>query len=202
MELTGETRIEASRQTVWDALCNPEILARCIDGVESLQASGENRFDGVLNAKVGPVKAKFSGSVELTEMDPPNRYVLVGEGKGGVAGFAKGSAEVVLTDDAGGTTLLSYVARAQVGGKLAQLGTRLIEGTAKGYASSFFERFKEEVETPSATAPAPVVPSADPEQAAATAVTEASKGIAPIVWVGGLIALVVIVLVLLYGGGA
>jgi len=153
MELSGETRIEAPRATVWDALCDPAILARCIDGVERLEAVGENRFEGELNAKVGPVKARFAGGVELTEMDPPNRYVLVGEGKGGVAGFAKGSAEVLLTDADGGATLLTYVAKAQVGGKLAQLGTRLIEGTAKGYASGFFERFKEEVERPAEAKP-------------------------------------------------
>lgn len=198
MELTGETRIEAGRQAVWDALCDPAILARCIDGVEKLEVSGENRFDGVLNAKVGPVKAKFSGTVELTEMDPPNRYVLVGEGKGGVAGFAKGSAEVVLSDADGGATLLAYVARAQVGGKLAQLGTRLIEGTAKGYASSFFERFKEAVEAPAVVDAEPAIAPEEPASDAAVP----GKGISPIMWVGGLVALVVLVLVLIYGGGA
>lgn len=193
MELTGETRIEAPRQAVWDALCDPAILARCIDGVERLDAVGDNRFDGVLNAKVGPVKARFAGGVELTEMDPPNRYVLVGEGKGGVAGFAKGSAEVVLADAGDGATLLTYVARAQVGGKLAQLGTRLIEGTAKGYASSFFERFKQEVEKPVAAAETPTTAL----QPASDAV--ASKGLSPLLWVGGLVALVVLILLFLVG---
>ena len=197
MELKGETRIEATRQTVWDALCDPAILARCIDGVERLDAVGENRFEGALNAKVGPVKARFAGEVELTEMDPPNRYVLVGEGKGGVAGFAKGSAEVVLSDADGNATLLSYVAKAQVGGKLAQLGTRLIEGTAKGYATSFFERFKQEVEGP-APEEQPAAPV--PDQPATRAADTPSKGLSPLVWVGGLCVLVVAILVLLYGG--
>lgn len=197
MELKGETRIEATRQTVWDALCDPAILARCIDGVERLDAVGENRFEGALNAKVGPVKARFAGEVELTEMDPPNRYVLVGEGKGGVAGFAKGSAEVVLSDADGNATLLSYVAKAQVGGKLAQLGTRLIEGTAKGYATSFFERFKQEVEGP-APEEQPAAPV--PDHPATSAADTPSKGLSPLVWVGGLCVLVVAILVLLYGG--
>lgn len=200
MELKGETRIEATRQVVWDALCDPAILARCIDGVERLDAVAENRFEGALNAKVGPVKARFAGEVELTEMDPPNRYVLVGEGKGGVAGFAKGSAEVVLTDVDGSATLLSYVAKAQVGGKLAQLGTRLIEGTAKGYASSFFERFKQEVEGPAvaleAVSEAVAVPAAPSVDAVA------GKGLSPLVWVGALVALVVLILALLVGGAA
>ncbi|MBS3962155.1 MAG: carbon monoxide dehydrogenase subunit G, partial [Sandarakinorhabdus sp.] len=138
METQGQSIINASRESIWAALVDPVILARCIDGVESLDALGDNRFAGVLNARVGPVKARFTGTVEMTEMDPPNRYVLVGEGKGGVAGFARGSAEIILTDHPGGATMLTYVARSQVGGKLAQLGTRLIEGTARAYAESFF----------------------------------------------------------------
>ncbi|MGL6042587.1 MAG: CoxG family protein, partial [Sandaracinobacteroides sp.] len=146
MQLQGETVINAARGSVWAALNDPLVLARCIDGVETLERVGANRFEGVLNAKVGPVRARFSGGVELTELDPPNRYVLVGEGKGGVAGFAKGTAEVVLTDTADGGTLLTYDARSQVGGKLAQLGTRLVEGAAKGYAEGFFTAFKAEVE--------------------------------------------------------
>lgn len=202
MELSGETRIEAPRGTVWDALCNPAILARCIDGVERLEAVGDNRFEGELNAKVGPVKARFAGGVELTEMDPPNRYVLVGEGKGGVAGFAKGSAEVVLTDADNGATLLRYVAKAQVGGKLAQLGTRLIEGTAKGYASNFFERFKEEVEKPAAAAMADAAPQTVESATEVAGAAEKSGGVRPIIWVGALVALVVALLFLLAGGAA
>lgn len=158
MDLQGESLIAAPRATVWAALNDPDVLARCIDGVETLTRGldddGAERFDGKMNAKVGPVRATFAGGVSLTEVDAPNRYVLVGEGKGGVAGFAKGSAEVVLADaDVAGTagTHLSYTVKSSVGGKLARLGARLIEGTARGYAETFFSRFKAEVETPAET---------------------------------------------------
>ena len=153
MEMTGETLIAAPRPAVWDALNDPAVLARCIEGVEKLERGtddeGRVRFDGKMNAKVGPVRATFAGGVTVTEPEPPHRYVLVGEGKGGVAGFAKGQAEVVLTEADGGT-LLAYTVTSSVGGKLAQLGSRLIEGTAKAYAATFFERFKAEVEGPPA----------------------------------------------------
>ncbi len=201
MQLQGQTRINATRARVWAALNDPDTLARCIDGVESLSRVGENRFEGVLNAKVGPVKARFSGTVELTEIDAPNRYVLVGEGKGGVAGFAKGSAEVVLTDVEGGATLLTYEARSQVGGKLAQLGTRLVEGAAKGYAEAFFAAFKAEVETAPASEPTPPgveAPTEAPSEAeirsaavsaAAAAATASGSGLPGWVWIGGLVLL-------------
>lgn len=157
MELKGETVIAAPRDRVWTALNDPEVLRRCIDGVEALDRVGDNRFEGKLNAKVGPVRATFTGGVTLENLDPPNGYTLTGEGKGGVAGFAKGSADVNLVDEVlpDGTTgtRLAYVARSTVGGKLAQLGARLIEGTAKGYAETFFARLKSEVEGP-ADAPA------------------------------------------------
>lgn len=151
MNLTGDTLISAPREAVWAALNDPDVLARCIEGVERLEAVAEDRFAGKMNAKVGPVRATFTGEVQLTEREPPARYVIVGEGKGGVAGFAKGRAEVTLAEEAGGTRL-AYVATPQVGGKLAQLGTRLIEGTAKGYAETFFARLKAEVERPIALA--------------------------------------------------
>jgi uncharacterized protein len=211
MQLQGQTVIGAARGRVWAALNDPDTLARCIDGVESLARVDENRFEGVLNAKVGPVKARFSGTVELTEIDAPNRYVLVGEGKGGVAGFAKGSAEVTLADAEGGGTLLAYDARSQVGGKLAQLGTRLVEGAAKGYAEAFFAAFKAEVEagpTDPATIPSPVAPPAEPASqaeiraaavsAAASAATSANRGLPGWVWVSGLVALAVAALAALF----
>ena len=189
MELKGESRIAASREAVWTALNDPEILSRCIDGVESLtRVDGEaTRFEGKMNARVGPVRATFAGAVTVTEPEPPHRYVLVGEGKGGVAGFAKGSAEVVLTPDGTGT-LLNYNVSSSVGGKLAQLGSRLIEGTAKGYATTFFERFKAEVE-----GPAPVV--AEPIAPAAAPLVPATKGISPLVWGAALIAAVIALLI-------
>ncbi|QMW23741.1 CoxG family protein [Sandaracinobacteroides saxicola] len=193
MELKGETRIAAPRAAVWAALNDPAILARCIDGVESLTASGDNRFSGVLNARVGPVRAKFSGDVELTELDPPNRYVLVGEGKGGVAGFAKGSAEVVLSDADGGTHL-AYLAKSTVGGKLAQLGSRLIEGAAKGYAESFFEKFKAEVEGPPPGDFAHPPVETDGSTPRHDAETLPGRGISPLVWGSALVLLVLALL--------
>lgn len=188
MQLTGRTVINAPRAAVWTALNDPEVLARAIDGVERLERVGDNRFEGALNAKVGPVKARFTGGIELTEIDAPNRYVIVGEGKGGVAGFAKGTAEVILEDTPEGGTLLLYDARSQVGGKLAQLGTRLVEGAARGYAEAFFTAFKAEVEgsapqtpsqapsePPSSGTPSPEAPLADeaPAPQAAAAPSEA-----------------------------
>lgn len=195
MELKGESLIGAPRETVWAALNDPEVLARCIDGVETLTRVGDDRFEGKMNAKVGPVRATFAGGVNLTELDPPNRYVIVGEGKGGVAGFAKGSAEVVLTEVQTGT-LLTYTVNSSVGGKLAQLGARLIEGTAKAYAETFFARFKAEVEGPA------VVPAGDADagealgEAATSAVADAgSAGLSPLVW-GALLVMIVVALLI------
>lgn len=207
MQLEGRTVINASRDAVWAALNDPEVLARSIEGVEKLEQVGETRFEGVLNAKVGPVKARFSGGIELTEIDAPNRYVIVGEGKGGVAGFAKGSAEVVLEDAPEGGTLLRYDARSQVGGKLAQLGTRLVEGAARGYAESFFAAFKSQVEgseeaqsqaevqATAAEAPAQSQTAsnaqirADAVAAAAATATDSGRGLPGWVWIGGLVLL-------------
>lgn len=204
MQLAGQTVINAPKGAVWAALNDPQVLARCIDGVEALERVGENRFEGALNAKVGPVKARFTGVLDLTEIDAPNRYVLVGEGKGGVAGFAKGSAEVVLADAPEGGTLLSYDARSQVGGKLAQLGTRLVEGAAKGYAESFFAAFKAEVEGAAAPQPAPDAPArseaeirSDAVAAAAAVATDSRRGLPGWVWVGGLVLIAGAVLALM-----
>jgi carbon monoxide dehydrogenase subunit G len=162
MQLKGESAIAAPRQRVWDALNDPEVLARCIEGVESLERTAADRFEGKLNAKVGPVRATFTGAVTLSDIDPPNGYTISGEGKGGVAGFARGSAQVRLTDaevnGAAGTHLV-YEANSNVGGKLAQLGSRLIEGTARGYAETFFARLKQEVE--GSGAPTVFAPHAD-----------------------------------------
>ncbi|WP_448581419.1 CoxG family protein [Thermaurantiacus sp.] len=195
MEFEGKARIAAPKAKVWEALNDPAVLAQCIDGVESLETDGENRFKGSLDAKVGPVRARFSGTVSLTDLDPPNRYVLVGEGKGGVAGFAKGSAEVRLDDAEDGGTLLSYTARSQVGGKLAQLGTRLVEGAAKGYADTFFQNFKRIVEEPQIMGETP--PQAP---AAAPAVPEpAGRGVPPLVWSLLLVAAIVLLLLFLLG---
>ena len=142
MEMTGEYRIPASRAQVWAALNDPEILKASIPGCESLERTGENGFAATVLAKVGPVRARFTGAVTLQDLDPPNGYTISGEGKGGAAGFAKGDAKVRLAEDGDGT-LLSYEVKANVGGKLAQLGSRLIDGTAKKLADEFFSTFSE-----------------------------------------------------------
>jgi carbon monoxide dehydrogenase subunit G len=143
MDMTGEYRIPAPRQAVWTALNDPEVLKACIPGCESLEKTGEEMVATVV-AKIGPVKAKFAGKVRLENLNPPTSYSIVGEGQGGVAGFAKGGADVALADDGEGT-ILTYTARAQVGGKIAQLGSRLIDGTAKMMADQFFSAFTAKV---------------------------------------------------------
>ena len=140
MDLTGEYRIPARREKVWAALNDDEILKQCIDGCQELKKESDTEFSARVTAKVGPVKAKFSGKVTLSELDPPNGYTISGEGQGGVAGFAKGGATVKLTED-GADTILNYSAKAEVGGKLASVGSRLIEGVAKKTADDFFGKF-------------------------------------------------------------
>ncbi len=147
MDMSGERRIAAPRQAVWNALNDTEILKSCIPGCESLVRSGENDLKATAAVKIGPISARFSGVVHLTDLDPPNSYRISGEGQGGVAGFAKGGADVHLADD-GADTLLSYVVKAQVGGKMAQLGARLIEATSKQMADLFFDRFTAIVAAP------------------------------------------------------
>jgi carbon monoxide dehydrogenase subunit G len=142
MDIVGSQRIPATRQQVWDALNDPEILKACIRGCESFETNGPNRFTATVAMKVGPIKAVFQGEVTLSDIDPLRSYVITGEGKGGVAGFAKGKAKVTLDDDAN-ETLLSYSVEARLGGKLAQLGSRLIDGVARKEADSFFSVFKE-----------------------------------------------------------
>ena len=140
MTMSGEQQLTASREKVWAALNNPEVLKACIPGCETLDVTGENEFSAVATNKIGPVKARFKGKVRLTDLDPPNSYKISGEGDGGIAGFAKGGATVSLSDKDGGT-LLSYNVEAQIGGKLAQLGQRLVNGAAKKLADDFFTKF-------------------------------------------------------------
>ena len=147
MDMTGEYRIVAPRTKVWDALNDPEILKQCIPGCESLEKLSPTEMNGKVTAKVGPVTARFSGKVTLSDLDPPNGYKISGEGEGGVAGFAKGGASVQLSDKDGGTAL-KYDVDAQIGGKLAQLGQRLIAGAAKKMADDFFVKFAAAVNKP------------------------------------------------------
>jgi carbon monoxide dehydrogenase subunit G len=140
MTMTGEVQLAAPRQLVWEKLNDTDTLKATIPGCESLEKTSDTSFSAVAVTKIGPVKAKWKGKVTLNDLDPPNGYKIVGEGEGGVAGFAKGSADVRLTDKDGGT-LLSYSVDAQIGGKLAQLGQRLINGAAKKMADEFFQKF-------------------------------------------------------------
>jgi uncharacterized protein len=148
MDMTGERRIPAPRQLVWDALNDTTTLKASIPGCESLEKTSDNQMKAVAAVKLGPISARFNGAVTLSDIDAPNSYTITGEGQGGVAGFAKGGAKVFLTDDATGgpgATLLKYEVNAQVGGKLAQLGARLIDATAKQMAEQFFTKFSDEV---------------------------------------------------------
>jgi uncharacterized protein len=145
MELKDEVRINADRSTVYAALNDPEILKECIPGCEELIRHSDSELEAKVVLKVGPVKARFSGNVHLDTSQAPERFSLKGEGNGGVAGFAKGGADVELVDE-GATTLLRYDAKADIGGKLAQLGSRLITSTSKKLATAFFQRFSEVME--------------------------------------------------------
>lgn len=145
MEIKDEVQIDARRETVYAALNDPEILKASIPGCEELEKTSDTELVAKVVLKVGPVKARFSGEVTLDPSGAPERFSLTGQGTGGAAGFAKGGAEVELEDDGAGGTILRYDAKADVGGKLAQLGSRLIAGTAKRLAGQFFETFKEQV---------------------------------------------------------
>jgi uncharacterized protein len=140
MTMQGEVTLPADREKVWAALNDPEVLKACIPGCQELEKVSDTQFTATAKVAVGPVKATFKGSVTLSDIDAPNGYTITGEGQGGVAGFAKGGAKVRLTD-AESSTRLSYDVEAQVGGKIAQLGGRLINGVAKKYADQFFANF-------------------------------------------------------------
>ncbi|MBB5515036.1 hypothetical protein FHS89_001046 [Rubricella aquisinus] len=146
MELTGSRTIAADRATVWAALNDPEVLKACIPGTQDLTGSPEEGFEATVVQKVGPVKATFKGAVALEDVVEGTSYRLVGEGKGGAAGFAKGAADVSLADTEDGGTELTYTVDAKVGGKLAQLGSRIIDGFAKKMADQFFTNFKDALE--------------------------------------------------------
>lgn len=198
MDMTGEHLIPAPRDTVWRALNDPELLKRAIPGCEEVVKLSDTEFTAKVTSKIGPVSAKFSGKVTLSDLDPPNGYKISGEGQGGAAGFAKGGAEVRLepgpTDQ---QTLLRYTVHAAVGGKLAQIGSRLIDGAARKTAEQFFGKFAEIVggEAPGV---AEAVPEAAAVSPAATVPPDSAevpaRGLSPRVWI---IALIVVVALLL-----
>lgn len=145
MQMTGTRTIAAPRERVWAALNDPAVLKDCIPGCEELTGSAEEGFEAVVKQKVGPVKATFKGAVQVTDANPPESYRIAGEGKGGVAGFAKGGADVSLAEVPEGTEL-SYAVDAKVGGKMAQLGSRIVDSFAAQMADAFFDRFRARVE--------------------------------------------------------
>lgn len=213
MDMTGEYRIPAPRQKVWDALNDAEILKKCIPGCQELEKQSDTEMTAKVKTKVGPVSATFSGKVHLSDINPPESYKISGEGQGGVAGFAKGGADVKLAED-NGETVLTYNASAAVGGKLAQIGSRLIDSTAKKMADQFFSKFAEEVGGPPSAEKPPEKPAEEKSAAQIGEEARAEKpvtapempgappkgGISAAVWVGGLIA-VVVILLLIFGLG-
>ena len=173
MEMTGEQMIPAAQAEVWRGLNDPEVLKACISGCESIEKQSDTEYTLVTTAAIGPVKAKFRGKLLLADLAPPDSYSLSFDGQGGAAGFGKGSAKVSLATVAAGTRL-SYTVKAQVGGKLAQIGSRLIDGVAKKMADDFFSAFNRKV--------------AGPVPAAIAPLPEAAPGAAPLWWVVAIIA--------------
>jgi carbon monoxide dehydrogenase subunit G len=196
MEMTGEFRLDAPREAVWAALNDVDVLRGCVPGCDEMERTADDQFTAKVTAKVGPVKAKFTGKVTLSDMDPPNGYTISGEGQGGAAGFAKGGAKIELADDGDGT-ILRYTVDASVGGKLAQIGSRLIDGTAKKMADEFFTNFAEAVGS------APSADAASAEAADETAAPSAApkspagRGLSPSLWITLLVIAAVILVVAL-----
>ena len=198
MDMTGERRIAAPRGKVWDALNDPMVLKASIPGCETLEKQSDTAMKATAVVKVGPMTGRFSGNVELSELDPPNGYTISGEGQGGVLGFAKGGAKVRLSDDGPGT-LLAYEVHAQVGGKMAQLGARLIDASAKQMADAFFDRFSAQLAPPVVTAAGEVVvPRPQPPSAIGVMalVPREPFGLPVVAWIGGALYLVIVILIL------
>lgn len=214
MDMTGERRIPAPRQIVWDALNDPEVLKASIPGCDSLEKLSDTAMKASAAVKVGPISARFSGNVQLSDIDAPNGYTISGEGQGGVAGFAKGGAKVRLSDE-GSETLLHYEVNAQVGGKIAQLGARLIDASAKQMADAFFDRFSQRVAPADSAPPSPATdrafPAAPSEEVARPVLPPAHQpaavnvfaliprepfGLPIVAWIGAVIYLFIVILIL------
>ena len=205
MDMTGERQIPAPRDKVWAALNDPEVLKACIPGCESLEKLSDTDLKATASIKIGPIAARFTGKVQLTDLDPPNAYRIAGEGQGGVAGFAKGGAVVRLTAEGESATLLHYDVKAQVGGKIAQLGARLIDASAKQMADAFFDRFVAEVSGPALAAAAPgapvsaevLPPAAPPQVSLLDLIPRQPFGLPIIGWIG--IVLFLLIFILIFG---
>ena len=210
MDMTGERRIPAPRSMVWDALNDPATLKTCIPGCERLEAVSDHDMEATAAMRIGPIAARFNGKVHLSDIVPASAYTITGEGQGGVAGFAKGGAKVNLADDGPGATVLTYAVQAQVGGKMAQLGARLIDSTAKSLADQFFNNFTRELTGRMGPSEERAFPSAPSE--AVTPVSPAAVPRAPLTmrqmipsdpmgyplaaWIGGAIWICILFLVL------
>ncbi|WP_137123714.1 carbon monoxide dehydrogenase subunit G [Roseomonas sp. HF4] len=209
MDMTGERRIPAPRPRVWEALNDPEMLRAAIPGCESVTRTADDAFEAKLALKIGPMAAKFGAKVKLENVNAPVSYTITGEGNGGAMGFAKGGADVALEEVGPEETLLTYSVKAQVGGKMAQLGARLIDSTAKQMSDQFFDRFAAALSPPAPEAPAAEAAPAAAPAAARPPVTqpagisildlipEAPLGIPVMAWVGGAIMIVILALMFL-----
>jgi carbon monoxide dehydrogenase subunit G len=186
MKMTGEQRIAARRQRVWEALNDPDILRASIPGCESLEKGADDRYTATVEVKVGPIGARFKGAVSLADLDPPNGYTLILQASGGIAGSAKGSAKVHLSEDAG-STLVRYEVEAEVGGRMAQLGGPIIDATAKQLAGRFFSRFGDSVGGAAKPAEAigvtPAVPMPSGGAPAALTIPASAPSRLPIAWI-------------------
>ena len=196
MDMTGERRIPAPRTRVWEALNNPDVLKASIPGCETLEKVSDSELKAVVAVKIGPISARFNGKVQLLDLDPPTSYRIDGEGQGGVAGFAKGGAVVRLVDE-GSATLLTYDVKAQVGGKIAQLGARLIDATAKQMADAFFNNFSAAVTAAEPHADAPiVVPAAAPSLSFLDMIPAEPYGLPRVAWIGMIVFAPILLLIL------
>jgi carbon monoxide dehydrogenase subunit G len=203
VDISGEQRIPAPQQTVWEALNDPEALKASIPGCETVDKISDNQFTARVTMAIGPVRAKFTGDVTLTDIDPPNGYTITGKGSGGAAGFGKGSAQVTLTPDGGNATVLRYTAQASVGGKLAQIGQRLVDSAARKMADDFFTNFTAYLtakgaatgaptavasaaagETAASAQPAPPVVETAAASTQSTTVSQKKTTMGPAVWIG------------------
>jgi len=194
MDMQGNRHLAVTQQQAWDALNDPEVLKACIPGCDKVEATGENQYALGMAVKIGPVSARFNGKIQLADVQPPTSYTLNFEGQGGAAGFGKGSAKVHLAPAADGGCELAYTAQAQVGGKIAQVGQRLVDGVARSMAEDFFRRFDEEMQRRHPQA----APAEAPAPAAAPVAAQAKR--MPL-WVWGLFAVVIVLALLLLARG-
>ena len=176
MDMSNSVVLPSTQARVWEALNDPAILKQCINGCESMEKTGDNQYAVVMTVAIGPVKAKFKGNLRLTDIDPPNSYMLQFDGQGGVAGFGKGAAKVALAPEGDGTRL-SYTVNAQIGGKIAQLGSRLVDGASKKMADDFFQAFRVAIAPaePDSAADAAAMPSGESGAEPSAAVSSAAR---------------------------